>query len=377
MKRRCLSLILMLCMVFSLAACSFGGTSTGGTAICQHRDVNDDGVCDRCDNPYTDGTDLVIPCQHRDKDDDGSCDRCEEAYSDGKDIFAACQHRDADDNSACDKCGESYEDGKDIPDSPICQHRDADDNGKCDKCAEDYEDGMDNLICLHGDANKDHLCDYGCEILFGICEDKDFDGACDYGCEKPYKGYSQGLAFVSNGDGTCYVSGIGSCTDTDLIIPPISPAGDRVTRIGDKAFYECIIHLTSVVIPEGVKSIGEEAFLFCIDLTNVVLPEGLERIEEATFYCCIRLMSITIPASVTQIDNGAFEECYSLVEVINHSSLEIQAGSSNYGYIASFAKEVHSGESKIDHQGDYFFYTYGGIHYLVGYMGEETSIVLP
>ena len=46
---------------------------------------------------------------------------------------------------------------------------------------------------------------------------------------------SQGLAYISNGDGTCFVSGIGTCTDTDVVIPAVSPAGDTVTGIGDEA----------------------------------------------------------------------------------------------------------------------------------------------
>ena len=54
-----------------------------------------------------------------------------------------CQHRDADDNSLCDKCGESYTDGKDVDDSTPCSHRDADDNSLCDKCGESYTDSKD------------------------------------------------------------------------------------------------------------------------------------------------------------------------------------------------------------------------------------------
>ena len=61
--------------------------------------------------------------------------------SDKNEEVSSCQHRDADDNSLCDKCGESYFDGKDLPD--ICQHRDADDNSLCDMCGESYSDGKD------------------------------------------------------------------------------------------------------------------------------------------------------------------------------------------------------------------------------------------
>ena len=84
--------------------------------------------CDFGDNP---------PCEHRDADDNSLCDECGESYSDG-DEPAPCGHRDADDNSLCDKCGESYTDGDE---SAPCEHRDADDNSLCDKCGEGYSDG--------------------------------------------------------------------------------------------------------------------------------------------------------------------------------------------------------------------------------------------
>ena len=40
--------------------------------------------------------------------------------------------------------------------------------------------------------------------------------------DTPAPSPGQGLSFTSNGDGTCYVSGIGSCTDTDIVIPSVS-----------------------------------------------------------------------------------------------------------------------------------------------------------
>ena len=86
--------------------------------------------------------------------------------------------------------------------------------------------------------------------------------------------YSVGLEYRSNGDGTCYVSGIGSCTDTDVLIPTTSPEGDTVTSIGNSAFFYCE-NLTSITIPVGVTSIGDGAFCACHDLTSVIISNSV------------------------------------------------------------------------------------------------------
>jgi hypothetical protein len=86
---------------------------------------------------------------------------------------------------------------------------------------------------------------------------------------------------------------------------------------------------------------------------------------------------VTIPDSVTTIGDDAFFDCYKLVEVINNSSLNITAGSSDNGYVAYYAKEVHTGDSKIVNKDGYLFYTYAGINYLIAYVGNDTDLILP
>ena len=116
------------------------------------------------------------------------------------------------------------------------------------------------------------------------------------------------LSFTSNGDGSCSVGALNDEIVGEIIIPQISPAGDRVTGIGNSAFYNCS-GLTSVTIPNSVTSIGEVAFYRCTSLTSITIPDSVTSIGEVAFFDCSGLTSITIPNSVTSIGDGAFAGC--------------------------------------------------------------------
>ena len=87
------------------------------------------------------------------------------------------------------------------------------------------------------------------------------------------------LIFISNGDGTCYVSAIDTrdiFVARNIVIPSVSPTGDRVTSIGDYAFRDCV-SLESVTIPDSVTTIGEYAFEDCDSLTSVTIPDCVKQ----------------------------------------------------------------------------------------------------
>lgn len=100
---------------------------------------------------------------------------------------------------------------------------------------------------------------------------------------------------------------------TGEVVIPSTIQGEPVTHIGADAFRETGI--ISLVIPDSVSFIEEEAFADCGFLKSVYLPEGLTEISYGLFARCPVLTEITIPDAVTYIDEEAFLGCHSLAQI--------------------------------------------------------------
>lgn len=90
---------------------------------------------------------------------------------------------------------------------------------------------------------------------------------------------------------------------------------DGTLGIAGSAFHFCY-GLTSINIPNSVKTIGDMAFWGSSFLTSIVIPESVEFIGHHAFNYCSSILSIIIPKSVTSIGNGAFDSCSSLTSII-------------------------------------------------------------
>jgi hypothetical protein len=122
----------------------------------------------------------------------------------------------------------------------------------------------------------------------------------------------QWFYIIENGGATI----IGSTATGAVTIPSVL-GGYAVKKVGKAhppIFGVVNDSVTSVVIPNGVTSIGVSAFSYCQFLTSVTIPNSVTSIEIAAFNST-GLRSVTIPNSVTSIGISAFEGCASLASI--------------------------------------------------------------
>lgn len=92
-----------------------------------------------------------------------------------------------------------------------------------------------------------------------------------------------------------------------LVIPSILN-GKQVVMLGERSFSGCY-NITSVTIPEGVKTIEKSAFSSCYRIANVTFPNTLISIGTDAFWNCDLLNTVNIPEGVTSIGVQAFSSC--------------------------------------------------------------------
>lgn len=112
------------------------------------------------------------------------------------------------------------------------------------------------------------------------------------------------FAIDSNGILTKYTG-----TDISVIIP------DGVKGIGDRAFFNCT-SINSIIIPDSVTTIGEKVFWGCKNLEEITIPYSVTSIGGGTFKNCRSLTEITIPDNVKTIETAMFSGCYNLKKIV-------------------------------------------------------------
>ena len=151
-------------------------------------------------------------------------------------------------------------------------------------------------VWKHDDSNHWHECSCGAKsnmgghnFINGICSQCGYFSKCG------------DSVYWSLGNGTLTISGTGDMDDFSY--PDYAP------------WYSSRSSIKTVIIKNGVTSIGDYAFRNCASLTSVTIPEGVTSIGAYAFHWCESLESVTIPSSVTSIGDSAFWNCDSLTSV--------------------------------------------------------------
>ncbi|MCR5348996.1 MAG: leucine-rich repeat domain-containing protein [Bacilli bacterium] len=161
------------------------------------------------------------------------------------------------------------------------------------------------------------------------------------------------LSFVSNGEGYL-VQPNSKDIEGDVFIPRTFE-GQTVHAIPEKAFAHCE-SITSVVLLDSLKTIGEDAFAFCSSLKTAAMPAeiagsygapfqtvkltGSGKVRRAAFSRCSKLEAVELDPNITGIEERAFENCSSL-KTLSFSEKLTQIGDHSFaGCVALSALPV-------------------------------------
>ena len=66
-------------------------------------------------------------------------------------------------------------------------------------------------------------------------------------------------------------------------------------------------NVKKITLPNGIETIDEGAFSYCLSLEQINIPDTAKTIESGAFFNCTALRSVVIPITVTEIADDAFE----------------------------------------------------------------------
>ncbi len=173
------------------------------------------------------------------------------------------------------------------------------------------------------------------------------------------------VVYELNGDGTASVTGYNLRLE-DVVIQS-EYKGCPVVSIKENAFKNSLA-LKSVVLPDTLKQIGNNAFDGCLNLTSIDLA-NVESIGGNTFLDCKKLTNLTVPDECLDISESAFTNCALLyVNVTNGTYIKDYCIEQNIDYTCVSADgyeyycDFNATENKV---------------LITGYFGEEKNLTVP
>lgn len=158
--------------------------------------------------------------------------------------------------------------------------------------------------------------------------------------------------------GTKYAicTGIGTATDKDIVIA---------------SHYEGYL----------VKEVKQAAFKGNTNITSVKMVNGMQKLNLYTFQNCTSLQSVILPETLKSIGQNAFDGCEMLLNVCNDSEIEIKKGDTMNGAVGNYACNIYSskggGAGVFATEGDFETFEFPGNKYIIKYTGNPAEINFP
>ncbi len=185
--------------------------------------------------------------------------------------------------------------------------------------------------------------DFG--VLFAQAADELASGTC-----------GEDLTWVLDDDGLLTISGTGDMNDYSAEKAPWYDKAEEiytvviengVTSIGELAFYYCSM-ITSVDMPDSIENIDNFAFCGCYSIIEIEIPENVSTIGTGAFADCGTITSIQIPENVTSIGQDAFVNCSNLTEISVSEDNGVYVSYDGIIYSKDMTTLIYSPEGRIE-----------------------------
>lgn len=165
--------------------------------------------------------------------------------------------------------------------------------------------------------------------------------------------------------------------ESQHVVVPDMIDGIPVTALGEKAFYEKSV--TTVVVPDGIGTIGEACFSGCNDLVSLRLPDQLEVMERALIESCMRLMDFSLPQGLKKIEQGVLWFNTYLEKLVLPEGLETIEAYNFLNMESLWQVEIAPANSAFRLNEDGLLLTADGTRLLhcMEYVANSTDITLP
>lgn len=153
-------------------------------------------------------------------------------------------------------------------------------------------------------------------------------------------------------------------------------SGSKLETIGDAAFKD--LDMTEIILPDGLKTIGANAFAYASNLATVYIPASVSTIGEYVFYGCRKVNDFTCLSTDLSLSENVFGGGYYLMgcdasnktATVDGSQVYLADALEGLGYTVSFIGEVS--DDKFASYPEQFVYELGDNvkGYLNQYSGE-------